>query len=63
MSHRSYLNMSQPRKIIGQLVPDLFLSPSAGYTSLKYKDILAVRMDRIEGDFLPFDETDRKSVV
>jgi hypothetical protein len=50
--------MSQPRKTIGQSVPDL-LAPSTAYTSLEYKDILAIRMDRIDDDFLPFDETVR----
>ena len=49
--------MSQARKTIGQLVPDLLRKPSTAYTSLDYKEILAVRMDRIEDDFLSFDET------
>jgi hypothetical protein len=50
--------MSQPRKTIRQLLPDLF-DPSTAYTPLNYKEILAVRMDRPEDGFIPFDETVR----
>lgn len=47
--------MFQPRKTIGQLVPDLF-DLSTANTPLNYKEILSVQMDRTEDDFLPFDE-------
>jgi hypothetical protein len=51
--------MPQPHKIVGQFGSDLLASSSTADLPLDYKGILAMRMDRIEADFLPFDVTVR----